>query len=159
MDRIERLMAIEDIKQLKARYFRLMDMRDFDAMALVFCRDAEFDCSEGGRVMHVSGDWTGPVGPITRGRSAIIEWIRKSFESTTSIHHGHGHEVTMDGSTEAHGIIAMEDIIRTLDRKTLLIHGAGHYHERYRVEDGEWRISSTKLTRLFLDRLGHRQGH
>jgi hypothetical protein len=30
MDRIERLIAIEEIKQLKARHFRLMDMRDFD---------------------------------------------------------------------------------------------------------------------------------
>jgi hypothetical protein len=31
MDALARLVAIEEIRQLKARYFRLMDTRDFDA--------------------------------------------------------------------------------------------------------------------------------
>lgn len=152
MDRFERLMAIEEIKQLKARYFRLMDTRDFDQMALVFCREAVFDCSEGSRFMGAARDWKGPVGPITRGRDAIISWIRASFENRTSVHHGHCHEVTIDSDTEAHGVIAMEDVIHTLDREIELIRGAGHYHERYRLEDGAWRIATTKLTRLFLHR-------
>ncbi|MGH6739732.1 MAG: nuclear transport factor 2 family protein [Bradyrhizobium sp.] len=47
MDAVAKLIAIEEIKQVKARYFRLMDTRDFDGMADVFCRDAVFDCSEG----------------------------------------------------------------------------------------------------------------
>ena len=54
----------------------------------------------------------------------------------------------LDSETEAHGVIAMEDMIYALDRQTLLIHAAGHYHERYRIADGEWRIAETKLTRL-----------
>lgn len=59
--------------------------------------------------------------------------------------------MTIDGEHEAHGTIAMEDYIRTLDRRTLLVHGAGHYHETYRFEEGAWRIATTKLTRLFCD--------
>jgi hypothetical protein len=149
MDDIARLIAIEEIRQLKARYFRLMDTRDFDAMAYVFCKDAVFDCTEGSRVMPVGGAWKGEFGPIVKGRDAIIGWIRQAFLNRTSVHHGHCHEITIESETAARGIIAMEDYIRGLDRETKLLHAAGHYHERYRFEDGAWRIAETKLTRLF----------
>ena len=43
----------------------------------------------------------------------------------------------------------MEDHIFGPDRKTRLLNAAGHYHERYRFEDGAWRIAETRLTRLF----------
>jgi SnoaL-like domain len=149
VDTVAKLMAIEEIKQLKARYFRLMDTRDFDSMSQVFCLDAVFDCTEGARVLPVGGAWNGPVGPVVSGRDAIMAWIRDAFRERTSVHHGHCHEVTILSETEAHGIIAMEDYIRTLDRQTQLIHAAGHYHERYRFESGSWRIAATRLTRLF----------
>ena len=32
----------------------------------------------------------------------------------------------------------------------MLINAAGHYHEKYRMEDGAWRIAEVKLTRLFV---------
>jgi hypothetical protein len=47
----------------------------------------------------------------------------------------------------------MEDWILDADRKTLLINAAGHYHEQYRIEDGQWRIKQVKLTRLFVGRI------
>jgi hypothetical protein len=31
------------------------------------------------------------------------------------------------------------------------VQAAGHYHERYRVEEGAWRIAETRLTRLYSD--------
>ena len=40
---IERLTAIEEIKQLKARYFRCMDTKDWAGLQAVFSDDAEFD--------------------------------------------------------------------------------------------------------------------
>jgi hypothetical protein len=151
MDALARLVAIEEIKQLKARYFRLMDTRDFDGMALVFCKNAFFDCTEGFGAQPLDGPWKGEVGPIQRGRANIIKWIRESFAKSTSTHHGHCHEITIDNETEAHGIIAMEDYIRGTDRETKIVHATGHYHEDYRFEDGAWRIARTKLTRLFSD--------
>jgi hypothetical protein len=149
MDNLEKLLAIENIKQLKARYFRLMDTREFEAMTQVFCRDAVFDCTEGFRAVPVGSTWQGELGPTKCGREEIIRWISESFAETTSTHHGHCHEVIIGSESDAQGIVAMEDYIRTLDRQTLLVHGAGHYHETYRVEDGAWRIARTKLTRLF----------
>ncbi len=151
MDALSKLVAIEEIKQLKARYFRLMDTRDFVGMAQVFCKDALFDCTEGGGVTPLGGSFVGYELPVTRGREAIMAWITESFKDRTSVHHGHCHEITIDSETEAHGVIAMEDYIRGPDRVTQYVHAAGHYHEKYRYEDGAWRIAATKLTRLFSD--------
>jgi hypothetical protein len=151
MDAVAKLIAIEEIKQVKARYFRLMDTRDFDGMTQVFCRDAVFDCSEGLHYVPVGGEPIGLTGPVTHGRDNIMAWIRDAFGNQTSVHHGHCHEITIDSDTEAHGVIAMEDYIRGLDRKTHLLHAAGHYWETYRYEDGAWRIATSKLTRLFND--------
>jgi SnoaL-like domain len=153
MDPVTKLLAIEDIRQLKARYFRHMDLRDWDAMGQVFCREARFDCSEGFGTRGLDGAWRGPVAPVTVGRAPIMEWISSSFATTTSAHHGHCHEIWIDSETEARGICSMEDFILDADRKTLLINAAGHYHEKYRIEDGEWRIAEVKLTRLFLGRI------
>jgi hypothetical protein len=149
MDRIDELYAIEKIKQLKARYFRMMDTRDWGGMAQVFCTDAKFDCSEGFMCAPLGGEPEGTVGPVTHGRAAIMAWVSDAFASQTSLHHGHCHEITITSETEAHGVIAMEDQIFAGDRKTRLLDASGHYHERYRFEDGAWRIAETKLTRLF----------
>jgi hypothetical protein len=91
------------------------------------------------------------VGPITHGRDAIIAWLKDALHGKTTVHHGHCHEITIDDEANAHGIIAMTDYIRKADCKTPLLVASGHYHERYRVEDGAWRILRTQLTRLFHD--------
>src|ERR1022692_2271620 len=103
MQEIAKLVAIEAIKQLKSRYFRFMDTRDFNRMADVFCRDAVFDCSEGGGYMPVGDSWRGSVGPVVKGRDAIMSWISATFAERTSVHHGHCHEITIESETEAHG--------------------------------------------------------
>ena len=149
MTPIERLVAIDAIQQLKARYFRTMDLRDWDGMAETFAKDALFDFSEGMRITPLGGAPEGPEGPVTRGRAAIIEWVKAAYAETTAVHHGHGHEVVIDGPTAAHGVIALEGWVRGLDRTTRIGRTRGHYHERYVFEDGAWRIAEVKLVPLF----------
>ncbi len=43
MDTSERLLAMEEIRQTKARYFRFIDTKDRDGLASVFARDAVLD--------------------------------------------------------------------------------------------------------------------
>jgi hypothetical protein len=154
MDALGKLVAMEEIRQLKARYFRTMDTRDWAGMKQVFARDVKFDCSEGFFYTPLGGQPIGSVGPVTVGRDNVMAWIEHSMSGFTSVHHGHCHEITIDSDTEAHGVIAMQDFIRAPDRKTELIVGTGHYWEKYRFEDGQWRIAETKLTRLFNDTMG-----
>jgi hypothetical protein len=42
MDDVRRLLAMEEIKQLKARYYRCMDTKDWQGLAKVFAPDATF---------------------------------------------------------------------------------------------------------------------
>lgn len=150
IDPIARLIAIEEIKQLKARYFRLMDGKDFAALRAVFADDAVFDAraslsidgqGESGRAAD-SNDW------VYSGGDVIIDFIRAAIGTQRTVHHGHCHEIEVLSDTEARGVIAMEDQIWDESGATLTLHGMGHYHETYRKDGGAWRIVTSRITRL-----------
>lgn len=143
MDLIEKLWAIEEIKQLKARYFRFMDGKDWAGMRTIFTDDATFDARTALSIEPQGGE-----DAIVRGGEAIAAFIEGAVTALRTTHHGHCHEITIDGPDDAHGVIAMEDIVWTADHSTLIVHGTGHYHEHYRRVDGAWRIARSRLTRL-----------
>jgi len=154
MDIVDQLFAIEAIKQLKARYFRLMDTKDWDGLRHVFCDDAIFDARA-----SLSIDGQAEEGPaaesngwVYEGGDTIIDFIRGAIGVNTTVHHGHCHEISVESDTLASGVIAMEDQIWEPDGKTVL-HGTGHYHETYHCVDGQWRIHRSRITRLSV-RLG-----
>jgi hypothetical protein len=150
MDAITRLLAIEEIKQLKGRYFRLMDTKDWQGLRTLFCDDAVFDAraalsieghGERGRAAE-SNDW------VYRGGDVIVEFIRQAIGPARTVHHGHCHELEVISPDEASGVIAMEDQIWDEAGLRLSLHGAGHYHETYRRVDRRWRIHTSRITRL-----------
>lgn len=136
MESLDRLIAIEEIKRLKARYCRLIDTRDYDGLVAVFCKEVVFVMGEAG---------------LARGRDLLVSWLREVLAKVMTIHYGHGHEVTIDSPTQAHGVQAFEDYARSLDGKIEIAHGAGQYIETYRFEDGAWRIAEIKQIRFFHD--------
>jgi hypothetical protein len=146
VDYVERLVAIEDIKQVKARYFRCMDTKDWDGFTAQFSDDA---------VMDVSGD-VGDDAPvdarIVRGGRAIGNFVRSAVDDVVTVHHGHMPEITLTSPTTASGVWAMEDMLRWPDGSPLgEMHGYGHYEETYEKRDGRWLITFVKLTRLRSD--------
>jgi hypothetical protein len=140
MNDVERLLAIEEIKQVKARYFRLMDTKDWEGFATVFATDANVDYA--------------PDQPAARelkatGASNVLALVRWIVGKAVTIHHGHMAEVEVVSATSAKAIVAMEDLIfwpEGLPNRTL--HGWGHYHETYEKIGGKWLIKSLKLTRI-----------
>ncbi len=146
MTPMEELKAIEEIRQLKSRYFRFLDTKNWDGMATVFCRDAVFDLRAGA---VVESDKGGPgTDSFLEGRDQILAFLSGIMVGVVSVHHGHGHEVWIDSPEEARGIIAMEDLNSKADTGAMVNHGYGHYEEAYRWEEGAWRIARSKLTRL-----------
>jgi len=127
---------IEAIKQLKARYFRTMDTKDWDAMRLVFSDDLVMDTTDSG-------------GTVVTGADNCMAFIKRALADVITVHHGHTPEIELSSATTAAGIWAMEDMLRWSDGKEL--HGYGHYHESYEKIDGNWHIKTLKLTRLRLD--------
>ncbi|HUD90431.1 nuclear transport factor 2 family protein [Sphingobium sp.] len=146
MEPVERLVAIEEIKALKARYFRLMDVKDWNGFAQLFTPDALFDVR--GALEEnpvITGD---PV----QGRDAIVTYVRSGITPLTSAHFGHMPEIEILSGTEATGIWALLDILRAPEGGQFRIfRGYGHYHERYSRADGQWRIASLKITRLMVE--------
>nr|WP_231377838.1 nuclear transport factor 2 family protein [Sphingobium sp. JAI105] len=136
------MVAIEEIKQLKARYFRCVDGKDWDGFRAVFAADAAFD---------ISND---RPGCILIGPDSIAEAASTPLTGCISIHHGHCPEIEVISETTATGIWAMEDMLRwdaQSARPNRTLHGYGHYHETYVKQDGGWRIQSLKLVRLRVD--------
>ena len=142
MDDIERLVAIEAIKQTKARYYRAMDTKDWDLFAAVFAPDAQMD------MRGESRDGSG----LVDGNTAIADYVRENVDHVVTVHHGHMPEIEITSPTTATAIFAMEDKLRWPEGSPIkTLHGYGHYHETYVFTDGQWRIKTTTLTRLRVD--------
>jgi hypothetical protein len=146
MDAAERLMAAEEIKQLKARYFRCMDTKDWAGFEEVFAPDAVMDMS--GEMRDPSAKGTG----IANGATKIAAFVRKVVDPVVTVHHGHMPEIEITSPTTATGIWAMEDKLRWPEGAPIkTMHGYGHYHETYERTAVGWRIKTITLTRLRVD--------
>jgi uncharacterized protein (TIGR02246 family) len=139
VDALGRLEAIEEIKALKARYFRCMDTKDWAGFAEQFAP-------------HATMDMTSENAGVTTGRHDIAAFVEAAVGDVTTVHHGHTPEIEILSDTTARGIWAMEDELRwPAGSPITAMHGYGHYHETYEKIDGRWLIASTRLTRLRVD--------
>lgn len=142
MTNIEALIAIEDIKRLKARYFRCVDTKDWDGLLGLFTNDMQIDISE---------DLPGGVFTVP---TRFIESVSRSLVGCVSVHHGHCPEIDITSETTATGIWAMEDVLRWSADSAYpnqTVHGFGHYFEAYEKVSGHWHIKTMKLQRLRVD--------
>ena len=141
---LEELSAIEEIKQLKAKYFRMMDSKNWTEWRTVFTDDMRLD------VDQTVPDEQGNVvqSPAVCGGDNVVASVSTLLKDFTTVHHGHTFEITIESPSTASGIWAMEDIVKTPNGK---LHGAGHYHEKYIKIEGQWYIQYSHLTRLYLD--------
>ena len=148
METVEVLLAIEEIKRLKARYFRLMDTKDWAAFATLFSEDAVFDARG---ALEENPDLSALGDPIV-GRAAIVDYVSSGITPLTSAHYGHMPEIEIVAPDDATGIWALEDVLRPPSGAPFaLFRGYGHYHERYRRIDGVWHIAALKITRLMVE--------
>jgi hypothetical protein len=143
---IERLTAMEEIRQLKARYFRSMDTKDWTGLEAVFSDTAELD------MRGEAADKSKAATALVVGAPNIMAFIRNAVLELVTVHHGHMPEIEITSPTQARGIWAMEDILKWPEGAAVkTLHGYGHYHETYRKTDAGWRIETSKPTRLRVD--------
>ncbi len=131
---------LEAIRQLKARYFRLMDTRQWDLLSECFAADVSA-VYEG--APRASEDL--PRDIKIEGRDALVDGIRTLMTGAKSIHQGYMPEIELTGPTTARGVWSMFDDVRL---PTCNFKGWGHYHEDYVKEDGRWKMKKIHLTRL-----------
>ena len=133
----EDLVEIEEIRQLKARYFHLMDQKRWDEWADVFCEDVLVDTTQEGS-------------PLLKGRTAFVEFLPPILDGVKTVHHGHASEIRVTGPDTATGTWSMEDHLWwPPEQGGRHLWGTGFYFEKYRKDpDGQWRILEMKLRRI-----------
>ena len=134
-DNVATLLAIESIKQLKARYCRYLDAKDWAGWRTIFTDDFVSDTTEAGGKLIIGAD---DFVAFTRNN------IGRRWQPTA--HQVHAPEIELTSATTARGVWALQDVVRFGPGVTLV--GYGHYHETYESIAGKWLIKSSKLTRL-----------
>lgn len=127
---------IEAIKQLKARYFRTLDTKDWEGYRNVFTEDVVMDTSASG-------------GGVIEGIDAFLDFLQEALADAVTVHQGHMPEIEITSDTTATGIWALHDII--IWPTGMRLDGYGHYHETYEKGADGWRIKTSTLTRLHAD--------
>lgn len=135
---------LEAIRQLKARYCRFLDTKDYEAWKRLFAEDVVVTLD-----MAIStGGADGQTAPPLRGLDEFVPVVLGGVEHAQTKHHVHTPEITLTSDTTASAIWAMEDLLLFADGGELF--GAGHYHETYEKRAGDWVITSLHLTRTIL---------
>jgi len=134
MNDLERLVAIEEIKRLKYRYFRFLDTRDWDGFRTVWAADAVLDVRGETRILNSEDG-------IYRGADVITSFAMKAIGGGTTIDHALMPEIEILSPVRASAIWAEGYPNRSL-------HGHGYEHETYEKIDGKWFIKSSRLVRL-----------
>lgn len=126
--------ASEEIHQLKYRYLRTLDLKQWDAFADT-----------------LTADVTASYGPtlLFAGRDEVVRFMRASLgPAIITVHHCHHPEIGVDGDT-ATGTWYLDDKVIVTEQRMLLT-GAAFYDDEYRrCDDGAWRISRTGYVRSY----------
>jgi hypothetical protein len=133
------LAALEEIRRLKYRYLRCVDLKLWDEMADVFTPGATVDYG------------TLALGQPIRltGRDEIVAFLRgKLGPDIITVHFASQPEIDIDGD-QASGTWSFEDTVIATGYR-VLIKGAAFYQDRYaRGEDARWRIAHTGYVRTY----------
>jgi hypothetical protein len=133
------LAALEEIRRVKYRYLRCVDLKLWDEIADVFTAGAtaNYGTPAMGKPLNLAG------------RDEIVGFLRKNLgPGITTVHFASQPEIDIDGDT-ATGTWAFEDTVIATEYR-VVIKGAAFYEDRYaRGEDGRWRISHTGYVRTY----------
>lgn len=115
---------LEALRQLKARYCRLLDSKDWTAWRALFADDFVSDTSESG-------------GQRVAGADAFVAFVRRMLGAPRriTVHQVHAPELELSSPSDARGVWALEDVIRFAPG--IGMRGYGHYHETYEKSGGE----------------------
>ena len=130
------LVEIEQIKRLKYKYARCLDLKRWDEIRECFTADAVAAYSGGGYTFS--------------GRDEIVAFLTRSMGAETfhSSHKMHHPEIDLTGPDTAHGVWALDDVVVMTDFQ-LTIRGCSFYDDEYVKHDGTWRIQRTGYKRVF----------
>jgi len=147
---VQRLLDLEQIKQLKARYCRFIDTKQWQRLRSLFTDGARF---EGFRAAPSGAD-----------ADTFVKGVSTRLKDAISIHHCHTPEIVFTDASAARSVWAMMDYLEWPSPVNLPealpgappthgFYGFGHYEEEYRKIGDDWKMHFVRLTRLRIDPL------
>lgn len=137
--RVRRLEDIEAIAQLKYRYWRFLDTKQFDALAELFVPEATC-CYSSGKYEF-------------SGRDAIMRFLRESLSrerGSVTIHHGHHPEIALTGPDTATATWALYNYMYN-EKENRGIRIGAYYDDRCVRTAAGWRFQHIGYTSLFYE--------
>lgn len=147
MTELERLSAVDAIRQLKARYFRGVDTGDAKLVRSVLAEDCVLDYRGCCTDPATGRDFLPAMNVVMRGRQSYQDGL--SSIGVVSVHQGHNVEIEVTGETTAAGIWSMTDrLYMPAGSPFALMTGYGYYHETYERIGEAWQIKTLRISRI-----------
>ena len=140
MDDLARLVAIEDIKLLRAKYCRSIDSHDFARLGTILTEDFLLDMSPTSEVLGTA------VQPV-HGRAAVLAMMEQGFSQLKMLLHIVTiPEIEFQDDDHATGVWRQETFIKE-NRPDIPGTGIAYatVFDTYRKEDGRWLIASVRV--------------
>lgn len=137
VQRLQKLEEIEAIKQLKYRYWRHLDLKQWDELRELFVETAT--------VNYGSGRYE------FAGREAIMKFLADSLSEergSVTIHHGHHPEIEIGGPRTASGRWALYNYLYNVKQNRAVRIGA-YYHDEYEKVGADWKFRHIGYQNIF----------
>ncbi len=134
-----RMDSIEEIRQVKYRYLRCIDLKLWDELGDTLAESAtlDFGMTDFGTPLEITG------------RSEIVAFSRTKFGPGTLTAHTAGQpEITVDGNT-ASGVWSLRDTLLATRHRMVITSAAFHYDRYERGPDARWRIARSTFARSY----------
>jgi hypothetical protein len=134
---VQRLADVQELQALRPAYFRCLDTANLAEMRELLTEDYSCRC--------VGGDYV----YVASGREEFLEVTAQGFHSEiVTQHNGHGAEIELLSETRAKGKIYFNDLVYHFRTREFLM-GTAVYQDRYRKQNGRWRIEYGEYERVY----------
>lgn len=138
-EKVQRLIDIQEIMNVKGKYFRCLDAKDWDGLETTLSPNIQTSYS-GGKLSF-------------KGPKEVTNYFKGSMQQTMiSMHMGHSPEIWFESPDVAYGHWYLQDqLIFTKPDKAAgyQIEGGAFYTDKYEKVDGQWLIAETGYVRIY----------
>ena len=132
---VQQILDILEIQRLKARFFRLIDTEQWDALRETLTEDAQIFFEDSRFPVSTTPAWD--------GRETWLNYMITANPEKLTVHQILGPEIELVDDNTASGVWAMSYWVDDPGRQGAW-RAYGHEHDRYvRCPDGRWRIASS----------------
>ena len=136
---VQRLKDIEEIKELKGKYFRCLDSKNWDLLETTLSPNVHTEYSNG----HLRFD----------GPQQVTNYFKENMPKTqVTLHQGHTPEFEFESDKVAYGRWYLQDIVMFTEGSDFAgtqLNGSAFYRDKYEKIEGQWLIVETGYMRVY----------